>query len=139
MPYSFDEELNLDDELQGFEDIIRLSPCKVSTTIKERGEETYLCEFHINVDLVLSDSVTLEEIPYKIDVNSSEVFTKDTNNEDATIIEKETLDTKEAIISAILENKPFSQTSHEFEGDVDYEEEEDEKINPAFASLKDLL
>ena len=41
MPYSFDEELNLDDELQGFEDIIRLSPCKVSTTIKERGEETY--------------------------------------------------------------------------------------------------
>ena len=139
MPYSFDEELNLDDELQGFEDIIRLSPCKVSTTIKERGEETYLCEFHINVDLVLSDSVTLEEIPYKIDVNSSEVFTKDTNNEDATIIEKETLDTKEAIITIILSEKPMTTSLSDYEEDIDSQESNEEYVNPAFASLKDLL
>ncbi len=138
MPYSYDEVLDLSDELLGFEDIIRLSLCNVSTTIKERGEETYLCEFHITVDLVLSDSVTLKEIPYKIDVNSSEVFTKDENNEDATIIEKETLDTKEAIVTIILSEKPMTTSLSEYE-DQPSEEKDEEYVNPAFASLKDLL
>lgn len=136
MPYSFEEELNLDDELKGFEDIISLSTCKVSTTIRDRGEESYLCEFHIQVELVLEDAVTFEEIPYKIDVNSSEVFTKDINNLDATIMDKDTLDTREAIIAIIISEKPMTTSLSDYENDDDTE---DEYINPAFASLKDLL
>ena len=141
MPYSYDEELDLSDELNGFEDILRTSLCKVSTTIKERGEDTYLCVFHINVELIVQDSITLEEIPYEIDVDAEELFTKDVENMDATYIEGQTLDTKEAIISIILENKPASQSVESFEDqNEEFEDEEEDKgINPAFASLKDLL
>ena len=140
MPYSYDEELDLSDELNGFEDILRTSLCKVSTTIKERGEDTYLCIFHIEIELVVQDSITLEELPYKIDVDAEELFTKDIDNMDATYIEGQTLDTKEAIISIILENKPASQSNESFEDqNDDFDEEEDKGINQAFASLKDLL
>ena len=140
MPYSYDEELDLSEELNGFEDIISSDKCFVHTMIKDRGENTWLCVFNVKIKLILQDSVSLEEIPYDIDVKSEEIFTKDESMEDATIIEGLTLDTKEAIISTILENKPVSQSSHEFDDESDYEEEEEEeKINPAFASLKDLL
>lgn len=139
MPYSYDEELDLSLELNGFEDIIFSSKAYVHTVIKERGFETWLCEFKIKIQLMIQDSVTLEEIPYNIDVEDSELFTKDLELEDATLISNLTLDTKEAIIEIILENKPFSQSKEEY-FEVDEEESEpEEKINPAFASLKDLL
>ena len=107
--------------------------------IKDRGIDTWLCEFNVKIKLILQDSVSLEEIPYNIDVKSEEIFTKDESIEDATLIEGLTLDTREAIISIILENKPFAQTSHEFNDDIEEDEEEEDNINPAFASLKDLL
>ncbi len=139
MPYSFDEELDLSEELNGFEDIISSDKCFVHTVIKDRGIDTWLCEFNVKIKLILQDSVSLEEIPYNIDVKSEEIFTKDESIEDATLIEGLTLDTREAIISIILENKPFAQTSHEFNDDIEEDEEEEDNINPAFASLKDLL
>ncbi len=139
MPYSFDEELDLSEELNGFEDIISSKNAFVHTVIKDYGENTWLCEFDIKIELTLEDSVTLEEIPYKIDVKASELYTKDSNIEDATLIEGLTLDTKEAIISAILEEKPASQSNSEFYDDESEDESEEDNINPAFASLKDLL
>ena len=139
MPYSYDEELDLSEELNGFEDILSSDTCYVHTMIKDRGENTWLCEFKIKIRLTLQDSVSLDEIAYDIDVKSEEIFTKDESIEDATLIEGLTLDTREAIISAILENKPASQSSYEFDDESEEDEEEEEKINPAFASLKDLL
>lgn len=136
--YSFDETLDLSNELNGFEDIISSSLCKVHTTIKERGENTYLCQFHIEIDLILEDSNTLEEIPYNINVDAEELFSKDEALDDAFIIEGITLDTKEAILTNILINKPMS-TSKTSYVEEDVVEEPEEKINPAFANLKDLL
>ncbi len=134
---SFDETLDLSNELNGFEDIISSSLCKVHTVIKESGENTYLCQFHIEIDLVLEDSNTLEEIPYNINADAEELFSKDESIEDAFYIEGITLDTKEAILTNILINKPMSTSKTSYvEEDVI---EEEEKINPAFANLKDLL
>ena len=90
------------------------------------------------VDLVLEDSVTLKHFDYLIDVDAEEIFSSDESNEDAFIIDGITLDTKEALVANILINKPMTATSAEFESDEEPEAEE-EKINPAFASLKDLL
>ena len=136
--YNFEEELDLNPDLKGFEDIISLGICKVKGTIKERGIDNYLFEFNIQVELIVEDSITLEPIPYQIDVNSSEIYTKDKDNEDATYIELETIDTKEAIIAEILSSKPMSYSLHEYEDD-NSEDVEEEYVNPAFASLKDLL
>ena len=69
MPYSYDEELDLSEELNGFEDILSSDKCFVHTMIKDRGENTWLCEFKIKIRLTLQDSVSLDEITYDIDVN----------------------------------------------------------------------
>ena len=137
-PYSFEEELDLSNELNGFEDIKSSSLVSVSYLIKERGIDTYLVKFKIHVDLVLEDSVSLKDVPYTIDTEEEELFTTDDSIDDAFIIEGMTLNTKEAILTNILCEKPMSYTEEEFESDIDEEDEED-KINPAFASLKDLL
>ena len=137
MPHTFYEEIDLSSELDGFEDIISSSLCKVTTTIKERGVDTYLCDFNISIDLVVEDSITLEPIDYKVEVESSELFSNE--EEDAYPIDGFTLDTKEAIVTTILSNKPMSISNSTFESDIDDSEDDDDKINPAFASLKDLL
>ena len=141
MPYSYDEELDLSDELTGFEDIISAGLCKVHTVIKERGVDTFLCIFDIHIELIMEDSVSLKEIPYVIETAAEEIFTTDTEIEDAFIIDGITLDTKEAILTNVLINKPMSVTNEDFEDDDtdDGSASEEEYINPAFASLKDLL
>ena len=99
-----------------------------------------MSDFHDNVNLVLEDSVTLKHFDYLIDVDAEEIFSSDESNEDAFVIDGITLDTKEAIVANILINKPMTTTSAEFESDeVEVEDSKEENINPAFASLKDLL
>lgn len=139
MPYSFDESLDLSNELDGFEDIISSKPCEVHTVIKERGIDTYLCTFNIRIEVVMEDSVSLKEVPYTIETTAEEVFSTDDSIDDVFLIDGQTLDTKEAILTNILVNKPMSLTNEEFESDIEEEEPEERKINPAFASLKDLL
>ncbi len=141
MPYKFDDELDLSKDLDGFEDIISSSLCKVEGTLYERGIDTYLYEFSISLELVLEDAISLKAIPYKINAKASELFTTDSTLEDVTIIDGLTLDTYDAVLTAVICNKPMAYTEEEFEDDVDDSEEEveTEKINPAFAGLKDLL
>jgi uncharacterized metal-binding protein YceD (DUF177 family) len=136
MPYTFDECLDLS-ELNGFENIKTISNVNVRTTIKEYGDDTYQCEFIIKADIELEDSVSLEVINFTVDTKAVELYS--TNEEmDATIIDTNTLDTKEAIIQAILSEKPVSVSSHDYVEDIE-EEDDEENINSAFASLKDLL
>jgi uncharacterized metal-binding protein YceD (DUF177 family) len=138
-PITCEEELDLKEDLLGFEDVLDASTCKIKTTIHERGEETYLCKFDINIDLTLKDSISLKEVPYKIETTAEEIFSTDDSIEDAIMIDGITLDTKEAILTAVLIAKPMSYSEETFEDEIEEDEVEEEKINPAFASLKDLL
>ena len=139
MPYSFEETLDLSSDLDGLEDIVKSSPCVVSSTIYDRGDETYKVKFNIKVTLTLEDAISLKHFDFPIDVDAEEIFSTDEANEDAFLINGITLDTKEAILANILINKPMTTSSEEFDSDIEDEEEPEEKINPAFASLKDLL
>ncbi|HIT43430.1 TPA: hypothetical protein IAA91_01120 [Candidatus Avacholeplasma faecigallinarum] len=139
MPYSFDEVLDLSNDLDGFEDIISVKPCKVHTIIKERGIDTYACIFDISVDIIMQDAVSLKEIPYHIETKAEEIFSTDDTIEDVFLIDGQTLDTKEAIVTNILINKPMIVSKEEFEFDEQADQDDEEYINPAFASLKDLL
>ncbi len=137
MPYTFDECLDLS-ELNGFENIKTISNVNVRTTIKEYGDDTYQCEFIIKADIELEDSVSLEVINFTVDTKAVELYS--INEEmDATIIDTNTLDTKEAIIAAILSEKPVSVSNYDYIDESETDEEKEDKINPAFASLKDLL
>ena len=139
MPYTFDESLDLS-ELVGFENIKSISNVNVRTTIKEYGNDTYQCEFIIKADIGLEDSVSLEVINYHIDTKAVELYTTNQEMDDATIIDTNTLDTKEAIIAQILSEKPVSISNYDYvDESEDDDTEEEDNINPAFAQLKDLL
>lgn len=140
MPYKCSEELDLSDELNHFEDIISIQPVRVDYEIKERGIDTYLIIFHFEADLLLECAITLQEVPYHIAADAEELFSTDEGYEDAFMIENQTLDTKEAILTNLLIQKPMRVTKANvsFEDDSEAEVVED-KINPAFEKLKDFL
>lgn len=139
MPYHITEELDLSNELAGFEDVRSVKPVKVNYTICERGIDTYYVTFSFEVELVMECSVTLQDVPYVIKDFAEEIFTTDDSIEEAFIIEDQTLDTKEAVLTNILINKPMTVVAPgvDFTDDVTFEEQDD--INPAFAKLKDFL
>lgn len=135
-PYSYDETMDLSEDLNGLEDIIEASPCNIHSIIKDRGDGSYKISFNIKIDLTIEDSINLKHLKFPIDIDAEEIFSTDDSNDDAFLIDGITLDTKEAIITNILINKPMATSDDEFQDEID---EEEEKINPAFASLKDLL
>ncbi len=139
MPYHCSEELDLSNDLDNFEDIISVSPAKVLYDIKERGTDTYLVSFHVEIDLIMECSVTLKEIPYHIAAEAEELFSTDEAYEDAFMIENQTLDTKEAVLTNILIEKPMKVTAEGVSFDSDEDEPSEKGINPAFAKLKDFL
>ena len=142
MPYHTSEELDLTSELSGFEDIRFVDSAKIDYVIHERGLDTYLVAFSFEVNLVMQCAITLQDVPYKISATAEEIFTTDDQIEDAFIITEQTLDTKEAVLTNVLMNKPMTVTAEgvSFESDEEESVEDDtDGINPAFAKLKDLL
>lgn len=139
MPYHVSEELDLSEELSGFEDIRSVSKVKVDYIIHERGLDTYFITFSFEVNLVMQCAITLQDVPYTISENAEEVFTTDDQIEDAFLISDQTLDTKEAVVTNILIHKPMTVIADGVIFTDDEDVEEQEKINPAFAKLKDLL
>ena len=138
MPYEYDEQIDLKSDLVGIEDIVDSSICSVHSVIRDRGDGSFKINFKINLTLTLEDAVSLSHIEFPIDIDAEEIFSDDESIEDAFLIEGITLDTKEAILANILINKPMTTSNEDFNQEID-EEEPEEKINPAFASLKDLL
>ena len=141
MPYRYSEELDLKEELVDFEDIIDTSLVHVDYEIRERGIDTYLVEFRYEVTLTMQCSITLNEVEYVISEEGSEIFSTTDEVEDVFLIEGQTLDTKEAILTNVLINKPMTVSTEgaEFISDEEPEEDiEEEQINPAFAGLKNL-
>ncbi|MDE6661682.1 MAG: DUF177 domain-containing protein [Anaeroplasmataceae bacterium] len=141
MPYHTTEELDLSLDLQDFEDIRSVDTVKIDYVIHERGLDTYLVTFSFEVNLVMQCAITLQDVPYKISAHAEEIFTTDDQIEDAFIITEQTLDTKEAVLTNILMNKPMTVAAEgvSFESDEDESNDESDGINPAFAKLKDLL
>ena len=136
-PYIVDEEMDLTKELNDFEDIISISLVKVHSVIKERGIDTFAISFTIDCELTLEDSVSLDPVVYPVHTFAEEIFTTDSSLEDVFLIDGITLNTKEAVITNILCEKPMSYTLCDFKSDPEPDEEKPD-INPAFAALKDL-
>lgn len=142
MPYKVFEKLDLSADLDNFEDIIRTSNVEVNYEIRERGLDTYLVTFNFKVELIMQCSISLKEVSVTIEENAEELFSTDDSLEDVFLIEGQTLDTYEAVLTNVLINKPMTVVAEgvDFESDEEPEEDtQEEKINPAFAKLKDLL
>ncbi len=141
MPHNYIEELDLSEELANFEDIISAKNAYVNGEIVEIGKDKYQVNMNINIELTLSSAISLKEVPFKIEVDCSEIYaTNSEDDEDINLIVGQTIDTREAVITNVIINKPMRVVGEGEE--LDYENTDssvDSEINNPFASLKDLL
>ncbi len=141
LPLTVDETFDFKEELNGFEDILDSGIANVKETLEQHGD-IYLVKAHINISLTLESCISLKKVPYVVDTDAQFEYissAEQSENSDAIVIENGTIDTREAILTEILCNKPMTVylDGEEFEDDI--EEDDDDKINPAFSSLADLL
>lgn len=140
LPLNEVTEFDFSEELNGFEDILSSSKATVEETLTKLNDDYFHLKAHIKIDLVLESAITLEKVPYAIDtiLNVDYTTLQNVTDEDAIIVENNTIDTYDAILTEILCQKPMTAKNpgEEFESDL---EEEEDKINPAFASLADFL
>lgn len=141
LPYSYEEDLDLSEDLVGFEDILAVSSVHVEGTIKELMVDSYQIDMTISCKLTMQCARSLEKVLVDILTSKTEIYSNSIEGEDIIKIDNDTLDTKEAVITNILIEKPMSVVSPNAafnESDVDNDKEE-EYINPAFRGLKDIL
>lgn len=142
-PYTEENEYDFSEELNGFEDIISSNSAKVFEKIRNIGSDSFEVILDIDISLIVQCSVTLEEMPYQIKTLKTVYYTFDkeiVSSDDYIIIDGQTLDTREEVLSEILIEKPMKFVKDGVEYDSEEEEDSDEEyINPAFAGLKDLL
>jgi uncharacterized metal-binding protein YceD (DUF177 family) len=141
MPLRETSEIDFSQELNGFEDVLSSSKALVDETLSQISEDTYNLKASIKITLTLQSAISLKEVPYAIDTVLDIEYTtnKGTEDSDAIVIENNTIDTYDAILTEILCQKPMTVTLDGEEFIDEAPEDDTEKINPAFQGLADLL
>lgn len=144
LPYRTSEDLDLSEDLNGYEDILESSPAHIEYEIHEVSLDKYLVRMDIEIELVLESAISLKRINKTISCSSDEIYVQNPGiDEDVNPFIGQTLDTREAVLTNILCEKPMRSVGEDeyFESDyIDEDEAEEEaKANSPFASLADLL
>lgn len=136
-PVTYDFALDVKDELIGFNGLKDISNVRVVGNGHEFDEGKFIFRFNVLCDLTMPCSISNEELVHHLDLDCEEIFAFDNEeDEDINLIDGQTIDLHDVIVTNIVVNIPMKVTK---EG-VTYTEEEDEDyINPAFASLKEYL
>ncbi len=139
LPITETSEIDFSSDLIGLEDILSCSKATVVETLTKQ-DSFYQVDCSIKINLMIESSISLKEVPYEIVTNATFLYTDnkdDVSEYDAILIENGVIDTYDAILTEILCNKPMTVRlpGEEYNND----EDESEKINPAFAGLADLL
>ena len=108
----FNESLSYDEYIKNFSDIIRMDEVLCSGTGQQVTSDTFRFDLHIKTTMYLEDCWTLEEVPYDIDIEIEEVFTKDsrlvTDDNDYRYIERNTIDLYDVVWENVILEKPIS-------------------------------
>lgn len=140
LPYEFIDDVDLKDDLIGLEGILDIKSLNVKGKIKSEFNGIYKIGFDLQCVLVLECAISLKPVEYEIETSFDEEFSLN-ENDDCFLINGQTLDTKEAIITNLLINKPVRVIAdgESFDDEDDHFEEEETPSNNPFKSLKDLL
>lgn len=140
LPYEFIDDVDLKDDLIGLEGILDIKSLNVKGKIKSEFNGIYKIGFDLQCVLVLECAISLKQVVYEIETSFDEEFSLN-ENDDCFLINGQTLDTKEAIITNLLINKPVRVISdgESFDDEDDHFEDEETVSNNPFESLKDLL
>ncbi len=118
-------------------DIIKISPVKVSGDFEIYDNSIYEFYIEIKCTLTLACAITLEEVPYDVDIRVEEVFSSNKSDE-YNLIEGITIDLLPIIWSNIILEKPMRVISENayknYKSEID-DLGKEESINQAFANL----
>ncbi len=108
-PQKVHEQIDYRDFLDGLSssDIIDIALVDVDISISKLDMNTFQFDYVIHADLGLACALTLERVPYVMDLNVSETYSTEADDDDIYPIEGNTIDTKEIVWSQILMNIPI--------------------------------
>lgn len=143
-PLNIDYKIDMKEELLKREDIYDASDVVIKGVAYEMENDEYVFALDISLDLKMACSVTLDSVDYKLKFHTDEVYSS-VDDEDINLIVNGIVDLDETIKSAVALNIPMKVVKEGAE-DLYISEEEyennkasEEKINPAFAELKDFF
>lgn len=114
--FTFEDEYDFSEEIKDIDDILDISKVKVVGNGINVLEDRYVFNLHITCVLTLECARTLEPVTYPIDINVEEVYDKIDDGE-CRLIEKQTIDLKDAIWEDVYLEKPmrvFKEGTTEF-------------------------
>ncbi len=108
-PQKVHEQIDYRDFLDGLSssDIIDIALVDVDISISKLDMNTFQFDYVIHADLGLACALTLERVPYVMDLNVSETYSTEADDDDIYPIEGNTIDTKEIVWIQILMNIPI--------------------------------
>ena len=108
-PLEVSEQIDYRDFLDGLtsSDLLDIALVDVSISISKLDMNTFQFDYVIHADLGLACALTLERVPYVMDLNISETYSTLPDSDDVYPIEGNTIDTKEIVWSQILMNIPI--------------------------------
>ena len=108
-PLKVTEQIDYRDFLDGLtsSDILDIALVDVDISISKLDMNTFQFDYVIHADLGLACALTLERVPYVMDLNISETYSTEADSDDVYPIEGNTIDTKEIVWSQILMNIPI--------------------------------
>lgn len=109
-PLTFSGEVDYSEYAKGVSDIIRMDIAKYSGTAYMVRDDYFKFNIHIETTLYLEDCRTLDEVPFEVNLDVVEFFTKDETDDNAYYIEKNTVDLYDVIWENILLEKPIRIT-----------------------------
>lgn len=109
-PLKVSEQIDYRDFLDGLvsSDILDIALVDVAISIYKLDMDTFKFDYVIHADLGLACALTLERVPYTMNLEVSETYsTSPDEDEEIYPIEGNTIDTKEIVWSQILMNIPM--------------------------------
>lgn len=152
-PFEINETYDFSALISNHSDIRKISPVKITGKGQLSGEEV-IFTLNIKCDLILPCAITLDDVNYHMDINTTEYFSFKENvsevdfDYDINIVKGQFIELAPVIWQNIIVNIPLrvvSENAYEKmqrKGDnwqiVD-DNQKDDFIDPRFAKLKDLL
>ncbi len=103
----FDTKFDFSNQISNVNGLISISTAIVHGKCRAVDFGRYKFDLHIETLLELEDAWTLEPVPFKINLDVTEVFDQEDTDDDVRIIEKNTVDLTDVVWENILLSIPM--------------------------------
>ncbi|MDY0064658.1 MAG: hypothetical protein RBS25_06260 [Bacilli bacterium] len=108
-PFYFDTVYDFKKRIENIDDILEIDLVKVKGFGKNVGENRFLFELTIQTEMILEDAVTLDPIPFPIDLVVEEYFDT-TDDGQANLIVGNTIELDDLVWEIVYLEKPIRVT-----------------------------